>query len=182
MTRLSGILLAAGEGRRMGRPKAEIVVRGRRLVDRAVATLRDGGCDEVIAVVRAGTRVDDATPVVNPDPDRGMGSSLRLGLAAATGSRAVILLVDTPGIRAEAVRRVASVDASVAIATYDGRRGHPVAFDRPLWTEVSALAEGDRGARAFLRVHPDLVTEVACDGRLDDIDTPSDLDAWERHE
>jgi CTP:molybdopterin cytidylyltransferase MocA len=182
MTFVSGIVLAAGAGVRMGRPKADIELGGSRLIDRAVATLRAGGCDEVIAVVRAGTLVDGARPVVNPDPDRGMGSSLRLGLDAATGDRAVILLVDTPGVTAEAVSQLASGDAPVAIATYGGRRGHPVAFDRPLWPDVAASADGDSGARAFLRAHPDLVTEIACSGRLDDLDTPSDLDAWEQLE
>jgi CTP:molybdopterin cytidylyltransferase MocA len=173
--RVSGIVLAAGAGRRLGGPKAELVVGGERLVDRAVRVLRESGCAEVVAVVRAGTRVDGAVVVVNSDPDRGMGSSLQLGLAAASGDRAAILLVDTPGITADAVRRTLDVAAPVAVATYGGCRGHPVVIDRPLWTNVAALAEGEAGARAFLREHPELVTEVPCDGDLADIDTAEDL-------
>ena len=131
-----------------------------------------------LAVVRAGVEVLDALVVVNPAPERGMGSSLRLGLAAASGTRAVLMLVDTPGIGADAVRRVLGAAAPVAIATYAGRRGHPVAIDRPLWTDVARLAVGDQGARPFLRAHPDLVTEVVCDGDPADIDTLPDLAAW----
>lgn len=181
-TVITGIVLAAGSGSRLGRPKAELVLDGRRLVDRAVATLRAGGCDRVVAVVRAGTAVPDAESVVNPEPERGMGSSLRLGLAAATGDRAVILLVDTPGVTGQAVRRVIAADAVVAIATYGGRRAHPVAFAAAVWPEVGRLAEGDQGARGFLRARPDLVVEVACDGDPTDLDTPEDLARWRANE
>lgn len=172
---VSGIVLAAGAGRRLGGPKAELVIAGERLLDRAVRVLHDSGCAEVVAVVRPETRVEGAVVVVNSDPERGMGSSLRLGLAAASGDRAAIVLVDTPGISADAVRRTLGVAAPVAVATYGGRRGHPVVIDRPLWTNVAALAIGDAGARAFLREHPELVTEVACPGDPADIDTAEDL-------
>ncbi len=178
MTDVSGIVLAAGAGARLGRPKAELVVAGERLADRAVRGLRAGGCTEVVAVVRAGIEVGDAVVVVNPDPDRGMGSSLRLGLAAASGDRAVIVLVDTPGIGAEQVRRVLAVDAPFVVARYGARRGHPVAIARPLWAEVAALADDDEGARPFMRARPDLVTEVPCDGDPADIDTLGDLARW----
>ena len=179
MSDVSGIVLAAGAGTRLGRPKAELVVAGERLVDRAVRVLRSAGCAEVVAVVRAGVEVDGATVVVNPDPDRGMGSSLRLGLASASGERAVIVLVDTPGIGIAQVRQVLDVSAPFVIARYGERRSHPVAIDRSRWAEVAALADGDEGARPFMRAYPDLVTEVSCDGDPSDIDTPEDLAAWD---
>jgi CTP:molybdopterin cytidylyltransferase MocA len=175
MTDVSGLVLAAGAGRRMGRPKAELIVDGERLIDRAVRVLRAGGCDEVVTVVRDGVGSPGARVVVNPEPERGMGSSLRLALAAATGRRAVILLVDTPGIGAEAVRAVLGVDAPVVVATYGGDRGHPVVVDHSWWSEVARLAAGDRGARPFLAAHPELVREVECPGDPSDLDTTSDL-------
>jgi len=175
----SGIVLAAGSGSRLGQPKADLILGGTRLLDRAIAVLRAGGCAEVIAVVRAGTRAEGATLVVNPQPERGLGSSLRIGLAAASGRVAVIMLVDTPGVGATAVRRVLAVGGPVAVATYSGRRGHPVVIDRAYWPEVAALAQADHGARPFLTAHPDLVTEVACEGDPRDLDTPADLDAWQ---
>jgi CTP:molybdopterin cytidylyltransferase MocA len=176
---VSGVVLAAGAGTRLGMPKAEVRIDGERLVDRAVRVLREGGCTEVVAVLRAGVVVDDAITVVNPAPERGMGSSLRLGLAAASGARAAVLLVDTPGVGADAVAGVLAVSSPVAIATYGGRRGHPVVIDRPLWTDVARLATGDQGARPFLLAYPDLVTEVACDGDPGDIDTGADLARWQ---
>jgi CTP:molybdopterin cytidylyltransferase MocA len=176
VTSVSGIVLAAGAGTRLGTPKAQLRVEGERLLDRAMRVLREGGCAQVIAVVRAGVDVPGA--VVNPDPERGMGSSLRLGLQAADGERAAIVLVDMPGVGADAVRRALAVDAPVVVATYGGRRGHPVVVARALWHDVTRLATGDEGARPFLSAHPELVTEVACDGDPGDIDTPQDLARW----
>jgi CTP:molybdopterin cytidylyltransferase MocA len=178
---VSGLLLAAGSGSRLGTPKAQIVLDGRRLLDRALEVLRGAGCGEVVAVLREPETLDDTVTVVNPDPGRGMGSSLRLGLAACTGSIAVVTLVDTPGITATDVRLVIEqvlAGAPVAIASYAGHRVPPVAFARAMWDEVAELAEGDQGARGFLRAHPELVVAVPCPGDPADIDTLADLDRW----
>ena len=91
--------------------------------------------------------------------------------------RAVILLVDTPGIGAPAVRAVLAADSPVVVATYRGRRGHPVVVDRSWWAEVAERAEGDRGARPFFAAHPELVREVECAGDPFDLDT---LGIWQR--
>lgn len=114
-----------------------------------------------------------------------MASSLRAGLAALSPetSAVVVLLVDQPGITPEAVRRVISAhdqDATVAVATYRGERGHPILFDRAHFRAISQSATGDSGARAFLHEHPQLVTAVPCDDIADpaDIDFPADLTAW----
>ncbi len=178
------MLLAAGAGARFGQPKAEVVLDGTRLVDRAVGVLRAGGCAEVIAVVRPGTDVAHAWVVPNPAPERGMSSSLQLGLAAAAQTPAdvaVVLLVDLPGVAAAAVRAVIdrhAAGATVVAASYAGTRGHPIAFDRSTWPDVAAIAHGDKGARGYLAAHPDLVSEVACDGAAHDVDTPEDLQTW----
>ncbi len=80
-TRVAGVLLAAGEGKRLGSPKALVELGGVRLVDRAIATLRDGGAAPVVAVT--GAVVVDLLGVVtvhNPEWRSGMGSSLAAGL------------------------------------------------------------------------------------------------------
>jgi nicotine blue oxidoreductase len=92
----------------------------------------------------------------------------------------VVALVDQPLVGAAAVRRLIAAfraGASVAVAAYDGRPRNPVLLGREHWAEVSALADGDAGAREFLRAHPELVTLVECGdtGRPDDIDTSEDL-------
>jgi CTP:molybdopterin cytidylyltransferase MocA len=181
--RVAGLLLAAGSGRRLGRPKALVELGGQRLVDRGTAVLRAGGCQPVVVVLGAAVvAVPGAAVVVNGDWATGMGSSLRAGLAALPDDAAavVVALVDQPHVGAEAVRRlVAAVEAgaAAAVATYGGQRGNPVALARAAWPEVARLAVGDVGARAFLTARPELVTPVPCDGtgRPDDIDTPADL-------
>lgn len=182
---VAGLLLAAGEGRRFGGPKAEVELAGERLVDIGVRTLTEGGCEPVVVVCGATLLVAPGAEVVpNPDWASGMGSSLRTGLAALERVRAdavVVMLVDTPWVSAAAVRRlVASAGgASAAVATYDGRRGHPVLLDAVVWPEVSDLAIGDVGAKAWMKAHPKQVLEVDCTGLGDprDIDHPEDLEA-----
>lgn len=185
MTVVAGAVLAAGSGTRMGTPKAELVVAGRRLLDRAVTVLRDGGCSPVIAVVRAGTTVAGVRAVVNPKPERGMRSSLALAVQAATLARAdalAVLLVDVPGVGADAVRAVAAAwqPGRIAIARYGTRRGHPTIMAPALWREALTDAQPDEGARALLASRPELVDEVAVAGDATDLDTPEDLERWSR--
>jgi nicotine blue oxidoreductase len=180
---VAGILLAAGSGSRLGQPKALIDIGGQPLAARGVALLRDGGADPVIVVTGAAA-VDLAGVITvhNPRWATGMGSSLAAGLATAPDDCAavVVALVDQPLVGAAAVRRLIAAfraGASVAVAAYDGRPRNPVLLGREHWAEVSALADGDAGAREFLRAHPELVTLVECGdtGRPDDIDTSEDL-------
>ena len=80
---MAGILLAAGEGSRLGRPKALVELGGRTLAERGVALLRDGGADPVLVVTGAvPVSLAGVRTVDNPDWRTGMGSSLTAGLRA----------------------------------------------------------------------------------------------------
>ena len=192
--RLAGLLLAAGAGRRLGSPKALVLFDGEPLVLRAQRLLRAGGCDPVVTVL--GARADDARAaataaggpledvVVARDWQTGMGASLRTGLAALVERGAVgcvIALVDQPAIGVGALERLRDAweaGAVAAVATYGGRPQNPVLLDRTVWAAVAKQAQGDSGARPWLRAHPELVVEIPCDdsGSADDIDTPADLE------
>jgi nicotine blue oxidoreductase len=192
---VAGLLLAAGGGRRLGgRPKALLEHHGRPLVEYAVRVLREGGCAPVHVVlgaaadrVRREADLSGCAVSDNPDWAEGMGSSLRVGLASLAEERAggpvdaaLVLLVDQPGIGAEAVARVRAAyrsRASLVAAAYGGRRGHPVLFGADRWAAIAESAEGDRGARAYLAAHADAVTLVECGdvAKAYDIDTPEDL-------
>ena len=183
-SRVAGIVLAAGEGSRLGRPKALVEIGGQRLADRGVALLRAGGAEPIVVVTGAApVEPDGALVVHNPGWRTGMGSSLAAGLrsaAVAASPAAVIALADQPLVGPEAVRRLIAAHvqgASVAVASYGGRPRNPVLIARAHWEEVVAMAAGDAGARPFLRAHPELVTLIECGdtGRPDDIDTPEDL-------
>ena len=178
---IAGVVLAAGAGRRYGMPKALIRYPDRLLVQHAADTLRGAGVAEVVVVLGAqAERVRAAAPdlpptVVNPRWASGLGSSLRTGLAALTGTgadAAVVLLVDMPGVTAEAVRRVVAFAAPEALVTggYGGRRGHPVLLGREHWAGVASSATGDFGARDYLRAHAGLVRVVEVGDVADDLD------------
>jgi CTP:molybdopterin cytidylyltransferase MocA len=182
--RVAGVLLAAGDGTRLGQPKALVELGGQSLAARGVALLRAGGADPVILVTGAapvdlpGIRV-----VPNPRWQEGMGSSFAAGLAALPEecAAAVVALADQPLVGAESVRRLIAAfraGAGVAVAAYAGRPRNPVLLARAHWPQAIALAAGDVGARPFLRAHPELVTLVECGdtGSPDDIDTPADLE------
>jgi len=181
---VAGILLAAGQGSRLGRPKALVEIGGESLARRGVALLRDGGAAPIVVVTGAvAVDLPGVLAVHNPQWRSGMGSSLAAGLATVpdTCAAAVIALVDQPLIVPEAVRRLIAAyaaGASVAVAAYQGAPRNPVLLAREHWVAVVDLAVGDAGARPFLRAHPELVTLVECGdtGRPDDLDTRSDLD------
>ena len=191
MTGVSGLLLAAGAGRRMGGPKALVEVDGEPLVRRGIRLLTDGGCAPVVVVV--GAAADRVRPlctgaeVVEADDwATGMAASLRAGLAAVTGGACVVALVDQPGVTPVAVERLRTAHrdgARAAVATYAGRPRNPVLLDRSVWAEVAAAAAGDEGARPWLTARPELVVQVDCTdaGTPDDVDTPADLAALAGH-
>jgi nicotine blue oxidoreductase len=193
---VAGLLLAAGGGRRLGgRPKALLPHRGRPLVEFAVRVLRAGGCGPVHVVlgaaadrVRKEADLSGCVLVDNPAWEEGMGSSLRAGLESVTATAAdaaLVLLVDQPGIGADAVARLRGAyrsPDSLAAAAYEGRRGHPVLFGAHHWQGIAASAVGDQGARVYLKAHKSAVTLIECGDIAEayDIDTPEDLTHLER--
>jgi nicotine blue oxidoreductase len=189
ITKVAGVLLAAGAGSRLGQPKALVSLDGQTLAERGTGLLRAGGADPVLLVAGAvPVELDNVRTVFNPDWRTGMGSSLRAALRALAGTAAgavVIALADQPLVGPEAVARLIAAyraGATVAVAAYEGKPRNPVLLAREHWPEVIETATGDQGARAFLRAHQDLVTLVECGdtGRPDDIDTQADLDRISR--
>lgn len=191
--RVGVVLLAAGRGSRFGDDAPKTLARlGRRpLVTHAVAAATMSGLRPVVVVVgcqaadvgaAAGTL---AEIVENPDWEGGMSSSLRAGLATVlpdpTVTAVAVALADQPRIGAESYKRLVAAHregAQLAVATYDGKRGHPVLIGRALFDEAMRMT-GDEGARSLLANHD--VVEVPCDGTGDatDVDTPADLAALE---
>ncbi len=126
--RVAGILLAAGEGSRLGQPKALVEIGGQRLVDRGVVMLRAGGAGPIVVVTGAvPVDIPGALVVHNPAWSTGMGSSLTAGLSVLGAlppgqcSAAVIALADQPLVTAECVRRL--------IASHAGDVGDGAATD-----------------------------------------------------
>jgi CTP:molybdopterin cytidylyltransferase MocA len=185
----TGLLLAAGAGRRMGTPKALVSDDHGPWLTRAVHLLDDGGCDDVVVVLGASAPeavrllqvLEDTAGVEVVLADRweeGMGASLDAGLAAldaGPAQAALVSLVDLPDLVPEVVRRVrAGGDgpAALARASYDGVPGHPVLIGREHWAGVRASAVGDQGARDYLATRSVRLVECGDLASGDDVDTP----------
>jgi molybdenum cofactor cytidylyltransferase len=186
---VAAVVLAAGQGRRFAGPqhKLDAEIDGRSLLRRVLDAAIGSGIGPVILVVgdvpdRPLRTVvpDDVHIVVNGRWRDGSATSLQAGIARAAelgAARAVVALADQPFITADAWRDVAAADAAVAVATYAGERGHPVQLRADVWPLLPT--EGDEGAKAVMRLRPDLVREVPCRGSAVDIDTVEDLRRWQ---
>jgi CTP:molybdopterin cytidylyltransferase MocA len=184
---LVALILAAGEGSRLGAPKANVDLNGERLVDRAVSIFTKGGCAKIYVVLGAWVGpVSGAEVIINTNWRDGMGSSLRAGLTHITSHSQVnsvlISLVDLPGLTPEAVEQIIKAPGEIVVSTFRGIQGHPVKFSRNHWPAVIDGALGEVGARAYLATRSDIqyvkLDEFA-NGK--DVDTPADL-AFFTHE
>jgi len=192
-TRVCAVLLAAGAGSRFAGPghKLRADLAGSSVVARSLASVIASAIGPVIVVVGADDLsdeiariIDDSPPsphapitvVTNPQWANGMATSLRAGIDAAAELAAdavVVGLADQPGVDPDAWRRLAECTCDLAVATYDGERGHPVRIARQWWAHIPT--HGDEGARALLRREGQIVCEVACRGTPTDVDTTDDL-------
>ncbi len=187
----AGIVLAAGEGRRFGGPKALARLADVPLVERAVSVLRAGGCRPVFVVLGAGADdvmrecdLSGAEVALNAAWSSGRARSLLVGLGAAERAgvgAAIVLHVDQPlVVPAIFARLIAAwrVEGKSVIARFEGEAVSPTLIDRGRWAEVRSSVRGDRGAKAVLLRDPALVTLVDCDdvGDPRDVDTPEDLE------
>jgi CTP:molybdopterin cytidylyltransferase MocA len=183
---VDGLLLAAGAGTRMGRPKALVVGDdGAPWLLASLRRLHDGGCRRVTVVL--GAAAEEAAPllegsdthgVVAPDWAEGMSASLRTGLAAldTAADAALVTLVDLPDVTADVIGRVVAASTGpdvLARAAYDGTPGHPVLLGRDHWAGVIATATGDQGAREYLRSRDVVLVECGDLATGRDVDTPA---------
>ena len=187
MTTITAALLAAGGGTRFSGSTHKLLalLDGRPLFRHTLDHVLAVGFDHVVVVTGAAD-LDLDTPgvtiVPNPDWQRGQAGSLRLAVAAAQqhGSEHLVVgLADQPFIPTSAWRAVAGAEtaAPIVVATYDGAGGpNPVRLHRSVWPLLPT--DGDEGARRLMRLHPEWIDEVACEGSAADIDTLEDLGQW----
>lgn len=192
MSKVAGIVLAAGMSRRLGRPKQLLRLGERPIVQHVVETALASSLDEVIVVLGAHAAdvrtALDGIPVrfvINERYEAGQGTSLAAGVAAAGDADAVVVLLgDQPGVKASTIDAVVAArreqDASIVMAAYDDGRGHPVLFGREHFASLLDLS-GDSGGREIIRQRPDRVVTVPVDGATPaDIDTEDDWRAMEQ--
>ncbi len=190
---IAGIVLAAGQSRRMGDANKLLAeIGGEPMVARAIDAVVASGAAPVLAVtgheaekVRAALAGRSVRFVHNPDYAAGLAGSLRAAIAAvpAEAAGALVCLGDMPRVTAAHIGRLidafeASGEPAICVPTYRGRRGNPSLWHRRFFAEI-AEASGDAGARRLMDAHPDSVVEVemADAGVLFDVDTPEALAA-----
>jgi molybdenum cofactor cytidylyltransferase len=183
------VLLAAGGSTRMGRPKQLLALAGQSLVRRAAEAAIESGCGPVVVMVGAcagevrGEVAGLAVEVVlNEDWERGIGTSIRRGIAALMTKAerpgaAVIMLCDQPNVTAGVLGRLLTEyekgDSAVVAAGYEETLGPPVVVSSELFPALLALPD-DRGAKAIWLEHPEMVHRVECPEAGMDLDTPED--------
>lgn len=183
----AGIVLAAGEARRFGKPKQLLDWQGRPFVRAVAMAALQAGLSPVIVVVGANAeRVADALgglpveTVVNERWQDGQASSIRAGLAACPGNlgAAVFLLADQPQVTADVIGALVETHAEnlepiVAPLILEEKRGNPILFDRVTFPDLMGL-RGDVGGRAILSQYPIRYVPWHDEALLLDIDTPED--------
>ncbi|MCC7152965.1 MAG: nucleotidyltransferase family protein [Bryobacterales bacterium] len=172
------IILAAGESRRMGEPKALLDFNGDTFADRLIGTFRS--CSVEVSVVvgadaeRIATQMArrvECSLVVNPNPEVGQLSSLQCGLRAAPGDSEgfFVIPVDCPGVRSTTIQLLQRAGGdSFVVPRYGGRRGHPVGFRSRIAAEFLGLDPARETARTVVHRHRDTTVYV-------DVDDPAIL-------
>jgi molybdenum cofactor cytidylyltransferase len=178
----AGIILAAGESRRMGRPKAFLPYRGGTFLSEIAGVLRQR-CSSVIAVFGhdAARMIETARPlgvvaVENPDYQLGMLTSLQTGLRAAPRECDAVLftLVDHPSISIATVDQLLRSNAPIAIPRFAGKRGHPVMIRRCICEEFLCEPAESKVRDPIDRHAAEIeYIETADSGISEDIDDPA---------
>jgi CTP:molybdopterin cytidylyltransferase MocA/NifU-like protein involved in Fe-S cluster formation len=187
---VAAVVLAAGRARRFGAQKLVAPFGDATVIRQVVERVGRSGVSQVTVVVGP-----DATPIqsalagldvqwaTNPEPERGMSSSIAAGIGTLPPNVDAVLVAlgDQPTVLPDVLEGLMQAwsDGRGAIIAprYRGRRGNPVLFDRALFNELRALT-GDRGARDLLDAQPERVHVLDVDAPMPmDIDTPGDYDA-----
>lgn len=185
--KIAGVILSGGASRRMGTPKALLKFRDETFLDRLFDVLARV-CSPVIVVVGTHSEqirkgIASASEVLfaeNPDPERGMLSSLQCGLALVPkdADAAMFLPVDHPHIALDTVELLAERfrrdRALVTVPVYAGEHGHPVCIARPLIDELLALPPGAKASDVIHRhIARTVYIEVSDPAVVTDVDDPA---------
>lgn len=196
---LAAVILAAGESKRMGKPKALVSFQGLTFAEYLLAATRlpRVGITRIVVgahadEIRAKLKIDPSAIVVNPDWPKGQLSSIHAAIQSlpANGTEGLILCpVDHPlvslAVIAELIKQFDATGKLIALPTYRGKRGHPVIFRASLYDELLAAAP-DVGARAVVWNHAQDIKEVAVEEEgvvlnLNDPETLRKVSAFRQH-
>lgn len=190
MRNVGAVILAAGGSSRFGQPKQLANFRGETLVSRAVRITAEAHCSPVVVVVGAACalvrnelRETAAVIVENPEWERGIGSSIRRGLAYLIGANSatdgvLLLACDQPFVETNTiVTLIAEQEVTqkpIVASGYADTLGVPALFDRSCFDALLALPDKS-GAKSLIAARPDDVAKILFEEGAVDIDTPEDF-------
>ncbi len=183
-----GLILAAGESKRMGLPKLLLPYGEKTVIETVLTVVKQSKLDQSLVVVHPDDR--DISPLakrmgfeiaVNPEPARGMLSSIIAGLERIPEKVEAVVLVlgDQPGISASAIDLLIIAyrlkEKGLVLPIYQGKRGHPILFDLKYRMEIKNL-NPEIGLKQLIQLHPEDILEIPVNepGIIYDLDTPED--------
>lgn len=181
---VTGVVLAAGESRRLGTPKQLLPYRDTTLLGATLEVARSAGFDQLIVTlggagqaVREAVRMDGTDAVTVDDSGAGCSASLRAALdrVDARAAGIVLMLGDQPRVDPGTMRRLAAEGpgADIMVCRYDDGIGHPFWLGRGVFGELSQL-HGDKGVWKLVESGRHQVRELAVGGPI-----PLDVDTWD---
>jgi len=190
-TKIHALVLAAGASKRFGAAKQLAMIGGQQLLARTVCQVNAAGFDTVNVVLSSPVAERFSMPsssvniLINPEPDRGLLSSIKLGLQAlpAGGLRdgVAFILADQPLLTSVDLARLIIAYANkngtrIVVPMFGGRRGNPVIMPQHYSEEIIAAPDADHGAAFMLKRYADKVhfVEMATEGVILDMDTQAD--------
>jgi len=188
---INGIILAAGESKRMGSPKALLAFEGKTFLEHIISVLKRCPLDTITVVlgadaktIRESVNLTQTNVVVNSNYEEGQLSSLIAGLDSlpARSEAVVVCLVDMPFVTEQIVsaivRTFKETHPSIVVPVYEGRRGHPVLFSKSVYEELRN-APPDQGARWVVNADVSRIrhVEVPDEGVVITINTPDDYES-----
>lgn len=190
--RIGAVLLAAGEGVRMGGVvKPLIRLQGVPLINRQLIALSGAGVDEVVVVtghqrdaIEAQVQSFPVSLAYNPDYAQGQQSSVRVGLAALNGNfdAVFVVLADQPLIGAGDLTELIAAfkkrpKGNILVPVVDGQRGNPILLDDAARAQILA-SETNLGCRHLIERQPELVHvhESSNTRFITDLDTLQDVE------
>lgn len=188
---VSGVILAAGESKRMGKPKALLEIGERKVVRILSDEYLKGGVSELVIVVNpviageverelAAYKSHNVKLVVNNDYRKGMFTSVKAGVAQARYSTIILGLVDNPLVRSSTIAVLINSfgDSDVLIPRHAGKKGHPVMFSEKVRSRI-VCAEDSTTLRDLLEEFDKSTrfVEIEDEGVLIDMDRREDYES-----
>jgi molybdenum cofactor cytidylyltransferase len=185
--RITGVVLAAGSSRRLGRPKQVLPYRDSTLLGETLQVARGCGFDQLIVTlggaadqVRQKVSLEGLQTVEVDDPGSGCAGSLKVAIGHVDDDSAgvVLMLGDQPGVTTGTVARLIEQGRGhqMGVCRYTDGIGHPFWLDRSMFDEI-ALLHGDKAVWKLIDSGRFDVTQVVVDGPV-----PQDVDTWEDYE